>query len=122
LKSILTYLLFISFAIQVMGSSITFLAYELNKDFIAKNLCVNKAKPKLHCNGKCHLMKELKKEEKRNESPENNSLLKTELVQICSFTTPFHFSFTVHQAVQYPIITEATCKINSPSVFHPPLA
>ena len=35
--------------------------YAVNYDHIAKVLCVNKAKPKLKCNGKCHLMKELAK-------------------------------------------------------------
>ena len=35
--------------------------YALNKEYIAKNLCENRDKPKLNCNGKCHLMKQLKK-------------------------------------------------------------
>ena len=35
--------------------------YLLNKEYIAKNLCVNKDKPESHCEGKCHLVKELKK-------------------------------------------------------------
>ncbi|MGK4567138.1 hypothetical protein [Flavobacterium sp. 3HN19-14] len=35
--------------------------YAANYDYISKVLCVNKEKPQLHCNGKCHLMKELAK-------------------------------------------------------------
>jgi hypothetical protein len=35
--------------------------YAINKDYIAKNLCENRNKPKMNCNGKCHLMKQLKK-------------------------------------------------------------
>lgn len=35
--------------------------YALNKEYIAKNLCENRNKPKMNCNGKCHLMKQLKK-------------------------------------------------------------
>ena len=35
--------------------------YVVNYDYITKTLCVNKAKPKMQCNGKCHLMKELAK-------------------------------------------------------------
>lgn len=35
--------------------------YVVNYDYITKVLCVNKAKPQMHCNGKCHLMKELAK-------------------------------------------------------------
>ena len=33
--------------------------YIVNYDYISKVLCVNKAKPQMHCNGKCHLMKKL---------------------------------------------------------------
>lgn len=37
------------------------LEYVVNYEYISKVLCENKAKPKMHCNGKCHLMKELAK-------------------------------------------------------------
>jgi hypothetical protein len=46
--------------------------YELNKEYISKNLCENKEKPKSSCNGKCHLAKELKKQDKK-ENPTSNS-------------------------------------------------
>lgn len=35
------------------------LDYMANYEYIAKELCINKAKPQMHCNGKCHLMKQL---------------------------------------------------------------
>ncbi|CAM4106121.1 hypothetical protein FLAN108750_10595 [Flavobacterium antarcticum] len=35
------------------------LEYFFNYDYIVKELCENKAKPELNCNGKCHLVKEL---------------------------------------------------------------
>jgi hypothetical protein len=37
------------------------LDYVINYEYISNVLCENKAKPKLECNGKCHLMKELAK-------------------------------------------------------------
>jgi hypothetical protein len=37
------------------------LEYVVNYEYITKVLCINKSKPKLQCNGKCHLMKELAK-------------------------------------------------------------
>ncbi|MEN9488966.1 MAG: hypothetical protein RL494_1231 [Bacteroidota bacterium] len=42
--------------------------YVVNYEYISKVLCVNKDKPKLQCNGKCHLMKELAKASE-NEKP-----------------------------------------------------
>ncbi len=35
--------------------------YVVNYEYISKVLCENNDKPKLQCNGKCHLMKELAK-------------------------------------------------------------
>ena len=35
--------------------------YYIDYDYIVAELCENKAKPVLKCNGKCHLAKELKK-------------------------------------------------------------
>jgi hypothetical protein len=42
--------------------------YAVNYEYISKVLCENKTKPKLQCNGKCHLMKELAKASE-NEKP-----------------------------------------------------
>lgn len=54
--------------------------FEANRSYIAKELCVNRARPALHCNGRCYLMKKLKqadekekkqeREEKRNQYQE----------------------------------------------------
>ena len=35
--------------------------YVINYEYIATVLCINKDKPELKCNGKCHLMQELAK-------------------------------------------------------------
>jgi len=37
------------------------IVYYIDYDYIVSELCENKAKPVLQCNGKCHLAKELKK-------------------------------------------------------------
>lgn len=42
--------------------------YELNKEYIIKNLCENRDKPQLNCEGKCHLSKSVKAA--NQESPE----------------------------------------------------
>jgi hypothetical protein len=47
------------------------LDYVINYDYIVKELCENKAKPELKCNGKCHLMKEMAKAAE-NEKPINS--------------------------------------------------
>lgn len=47
------------------------LDYVVNYDYIKNELCVNKEKPQLHCNGKCHLAKELAKAAEQ-EKPQSN--------------------------------------------------
>ena len=42
------------------------LVFQVNKEFIADNRCVNKAKRSLHCEGKCQLMKSIEEEENDN--------------------------------------------------------
>jgi hypothetical protein len=48
-----------------------FLDYAANYHYIATELCENKNVPELHCNGKCHLKKELAKNYK-NDTPASN--------------------------------------------------
>ena len=41
---------------------------KLNQNFIIENLCINRDKPELECNGKCHLQKQLKSvDDEKNE-------------------------------------------------------
>ncbi|HVI45044.1 MAG TPA: hypothetical protein VM802_09240 [Chitinophaga sp.] len=53
---------------------LVFLNFNLQQGYIAKNLCVNRNKPSLHCNGHCYLNKQLKKatdQQKKNASSIN---------------------------------------------------
>jgi hypothetical protein len=53
-----------------------FIDYTVNYDYITKELCENRMKPELMCNGKCYLSKELVKttQEQGNKSPQKISL------------------------------------------------
>lgn len=41
--------------------------FKINQDFIAEVLCINKDKPTLNCNGKCHLSKQLREADEQEE-------------------------------------------------------
>lgn len=45
-----------------------YLGFELNREHITENLCDNRSRPELKCNGKCYLMQKLKQadENKKN--------------------------------------------------------
>lgn len=42
-----------------------YVEYVLNQDYIAEFLCINKDKPKLQCHGKCHLVKQIEKQQEK---------------------------------------------------------
>ncbi len=46
--------------------------WKYNQSEITKKYCENKAKPKLKCNGKCHLAKQLKAQENQDDSSKNS--------------------------------------------------
>jgi len=96
--------------------------YNANRNYIANNLCVNKSKPKMHCNGKCQMMKRLADEEKQNSSNSNiPSKIKVQEVffsdEINKVMLPLLAFVTSCYNEEPPIL-----KHNSPisSIFHPP--
>lgn len=59
LKKLLVSILLFSLLMRPMYYVGQFLYFQLNVDYIIENYCINKDKPKLQCNGKCHLAKQL---------------------------------------------------------------
>ena len=97
--------------------------YVVNYEYISKVLCVNKAKPKLQCIGKCHLMKELAKTSE-NETPISSDKKMASqqleilfLEEIKSFKiTPIYLFETQKTTDDYYNLYS---HLNSFSVFHP---
>ncbi|WP_116525129.1 hypothetical protein [Seonamhaeicola aphaedonensis] len=63
-KTTATFLAFL-YLIAMLRPIQPYVEYVLNQDYIAEFLCINKDKPKLQCNGKCHLAKEIKKQQEQ---------------------------------------------------------
>jgi hypothetical protein len=63
LKHTIAILLIVTIAIQAFSKWIVIITYEINRDYIAKNLCVNRSKPSCCCKGKCFLQKKLAADE-----------------------------------------------------------
>lgn len=74
LKSLSIFFLVLLVLAKSLLVPIAILDYEANKGFIAKNLCENKAKPKMQCNGKCHLRKQLSKTSESSKKGEESRL------------------------------------------------
>lgn len=97
--------------------------YIVNYDYISKVLCVNKDKPMLHCNGKCHLMKELAKASE-NEKPISDKKMATQefevlfIENIKSFEVKPRFYVVIEKI--FDDYSNLYFHLNSCTVFHPP--
>ena len=121
MKFILVPILMTLVLTQTFSKWMVVLEYSLNKEFIAQKLCENKAKPKLHCNGKCQMMKKLAEEEKQNSSDNNTTKIKTpETVFYNEISNPVlpEVSFTIRSYNEEPPLKKYVSPV--PSIFHPP--
>jgi len=59
-------LFLMAFVIQMFSGQLIVLDYYANTTAFAKN-CINKARPKMHCNGKCQMMKKLQQQENKDQ-------------------------------------------------------
>ena len=85
MKQLSAIFLIVAFTVQTFSSGFVVLSYYTNTTSFAKN-CENKARPKMHCNGKCQMMKKLKQEEKQEQqNPERKSGNKIEVLSSKSF-------------------------------------
>jgi hypothetical protein len=120
LKQFAAILVLFAFSAQVFNRTAIVLDYYANTASFAKN-CENKALPKLHCNGKCQMMKKLRQEEKKDQqNPGRKIDNKNEVASCRSFFAYGLFrkpviihSHTVYFNTSFPIGT-------APEIFHPP--
>lgn len=99
------------------------MAFNINRDYIAKNLCENRYRPKMHCNGNCVLMKKLKEKEKEEQ---NEPAAKAEIsIIVLSSKTYFANTLTpvyVQTKTVYPESLLVKTVDRSFAFFHPPQA
>jgi len=60
---LLAYFLTALLLLQVFGSELLVLHFAVNQATITARFCLNKARPALHCNGKCYLAQRLRRAE-----------------------------------------------------------
>lgn len=99
-----------------------FLDYYTNRLAYAKD-CVNKARPQLHCDGKCQLMQKIKAQEKKEqENQEKKAELKVSLLVLSSrsFYHTGDLQTTCNITGEYAVFQVAATVDQPSSFFHPP--
>lgn len=119
MKKITIILLVVVLLAQIFSNAVIVVNYVVNRDYIAKTLCENRNKPKMHCNGKCYLMKQLRKENSKEKSPLSILKIKTQVVYFEKITiNSFDLNLTAENTF---VRVQAGSPVSvSSSVFHPP--
>lgn len=113
-------LLTVLYAVTLLQAYMPHVNYWINRNYIISELCENRDRPEMDCNGRCHLKKQI---ETSSEQQERGSAI-TEVQLMVEFVQPL-FVLEIK-----PIIDQANVKYGnhtvepvvgfSPSIFHPP--
>jgi len=120
---ILTSILFtIAVFTQTFNAFVIETVFLLNRGYIAKVLCINKEKPKLHCNGHCYLAKQLKEQDASDRQAPAEKKEKPDLQPFC-VPMPFTFcSLLISAKEPYQHSNHLERETFARSIFHPPTA
>jgi len=97
MKQICVTILLFCTLLATFSKGLLVLCFDINEQYIAQELCVNKAKPDLHCNGHCYLSKQLDKEEKPGSPLSNSSKEKFEIQLFVVSVAQIHFAKAINK-------------------------
>jgi len=119
-RAIAILLLCCSVSVNLSGFFV-FAGFEMNRTYIANELCINRNRPELHCNGRCYLMNKLKqaqdKEQKQERQFQKIQLQLQEAIVILPYVFRQYSTAAIHFRI--PLTTGMpVARMNS--IFHPP--
>lgn len=105
-----------------------YLDFNLHRDFIVKNLCSNRDRPQLNCNGKCYLAKRIAAAREHEQQEAERSFL-SQLCEVIAeppklfFYGPFEANCDLNEEKPLsPYFSSLKNRIHISGIFHPPLA
>jgi hypothetical protein len=120
LRKFISLILLITMLIHAGSQIVIVIDYLVNTDFITETFCINKEKPKMKCNGKCHLSKELKKDE---EKKSKGTFEISDIILFCqcdsAVITTKELEFQIVKKEGF-IYIKNLLKAKTLAVFHPP--
>jgi hypothetical protein len=107
---------------QSFSTTLVILDYDINKAYITQNLCENKTKPTLKCNGKCQLAKKITEEAQAPGSKENTQgkLKFQEVVFTDELSRPGIDNLENKSNTHHSKYSDKLFSSLIPEVFHPP--
>ncbi len=120
MRYLTTIVLMICMLGTTFGSYIIMMDYTLNKKYISANLCENKERPRVKCEGRCYLCKKINNENKKDAGiPGHRANFKFETPVMSKPGCP-SLSASFIKLPGRPHYQDKTCSLSGPSFFHPP--
>lgn len=98
---------------------VPFVEYALHYNYIATNLCENRDAPELQCNGKCHLLKEVQHQEKKEQQDGSRERIST-VDWNYTIASVNNELFLDAENIAYPTREYGTLSATDIPPFHPP--
>lgn len=125
LKRIVAILAIFSFLAKDIASFSWDVWFYINQSEIAREKCENKAKPMLHCNGKCYLTKQLKKLEQKEQdhNTKRNPFFQVEKSQLFAYLSVSEVEVHCFFSEEKPFLDyrNSFSEYNQTEIFHPPI-
>ncbi|WP_461453108.1 hypothetical protein [Mucilaginibacter sp.] len=91
LKRLIIWSLIFAVFIANFSMVLEYAGFKLNRQYISQNLCINRFKPSLHCNGRCYFMRKIKQAEENEKKQTSRS--GSNRVEVSFLKEPFSFLF-----------------------------
>ena len=110
--------------ILALRTTMPILDYVVNYDYISTQLCENRARPELRCNGKCYIKKEILKSSENQNAKESKVQIKSIDVFVVNEISEFIEDKKEKKNVEnnFQNCFNLRVKPFDESIFHPPLS
>ncbi|WP_303309833.1 hypothetical protein [Hymenobacter sp. BT730] len=123
MRQVVALLLLCSLSVHGAGRLGIVATWWLQRDYVARVLCVNRNKPQMRCNGKCHLAKRLKAADAAQPQPIGGKQAFHKITLYCPdlelLALPDPLA-AFHSRVRYAILPVGSYVWDKPGPDHPP--
>lgn len=121
-NKLISYILILIMSCQCLVNMGIITYYQLNKEYIADVLCINRDKPELQCQGKCFLTDQLKKDnqsDKKGVPATQQQKIDFPSFLICVYQFKFHLP-EIQEGMDILMESSFFSPLRSSGIFHPP--
>ena len=123
LARLISFLLLVVIVFSQSSKLVIYLNFKINQDYISKELCENREVPKMNCNGKCYLAKQLQKQEKKEKEEKAPLQQRIKLDVLCCLKRPVYNLLVPYKLEEKNILLNSIDELKKgflTKVFQPP--